>query len=81
MNAIMAINKTRFSMAKGRMRKMSTLMSGDSVRASTRTKTTMITRPATMQIQVQGLLHPQGTDCCRPKMLSPIPAAMSTAPR
>ena len=34
-----------------------------------------------MQIHVQGLLHPQGTDCCRPKMLSPMPAAMSTAPR
>ena len=41
----------------------------------------MMTRPAMMQIQVQGLLQPQGTDCWRPKMLSPIPAAMSTAPR
>ena len=81
MNAIMAINKTRFSTAKGRMRKISTLMSGDSVRSSTRTKTPMITRPAMMQIHVHGLLHPQGTDCCRPKMLSPIPAAMRTAPR
>ena len=81
MNAIMAINRTRFSIAKGLMRKISTLMSGDSVRISTRTKTPMITRPAMMQIHVQGLLHPQGTDCCKPKMLSPIPAAMSTAPR
>ncbi len=34
-----------------------------------------------MQIQVRGLLHPHRTDCCNPKMLSPIPAAMSTAPR
>ena len=34
-----------------------------------------------MQIQVHGLLHPHGTDCCRPKMLSPMPAAIRTAPR
>ena len=41
----------------------------------------MMTRPAMMQTQVEGLLHPHGTDCCRPKMLRPMPAAISTAPR
>ena len=55
MKAIMAINSTRFSTAKGRMRKIATLMSGDSVRSSTRTKTPMMTRPAMMQIQVHGI--------------------------
>ena len=60
---------------------MATLMSGDSVRSSTRTKTPMMSSPAMMQIHVHGLLQPHGTDCCRPKMLSPIPAAMRTAPR
>ena len=81
MKVIMAINKTRFSMANGRMRKILTLISGDSVRASTATKTPMMISPAKMQIHVHGLLHPHGTACCRPKTLRPMPAAMSTAPR
>ena len=84
MNAIMAISSTRFSTAKARVRKMWTLISGDSVRISTRTKMPMMAKPPMMQIHVPGLLHPHGTEnCCRPKMLKPIllPAAMRTAPR
>ena len=34
-----------------------------------------------MQAHVPALPQPHSADCCRPKMLSPIPTAMSTAPR
>ena len=45
MNAIMAISSTMFSTAKARMRKILTLISGDSVRTSTGTKMPMMARP------------------------------------
>ena len=60
MNAIMAINKTRFSTAKGRMRKISTLMSGDSVRSSTRTKTPMIDQAGDDADPRPGIAPPPG---------------------
>ena len=81
MNAIMAISNTRFSTANGLIRKISTLMSGDAVWSSTSTNRPMIASPAMMQTHVPGLLQLHRTDCWRPKMLSPIPTAIRTAPR
>ncbi len=72
---------TRFSTKNGRIRKMSTWISGEVVRASTKKNTTRSTAPMAMHAPVAGLLQPQIVDCWKPNTLSATPDAIRTRPR
>jgi hypothetical protein len=75
-NASMATPSTRFSTAKGRMRKMSTFIRGDATRCSTSAKATSSMAPAAMQTTVPTLAHPQIPACWKPTMLKATPLTM-----
>ncbi len=75
------IPSTRFCTENARMRKMSTLISGEAVRFSTNAKTTSSATPAAMQSPIAGLDQPQTCDCWNPKTLSATPPAIRARPR
>ena len=81
MNTSIEIPSTRFSTRNGRMRKMSTWISGEVVRGSTKKNTTRSSAPMAMHAPVAGLLHPQIVDCWKPNTLSATPAAIRARPR
>ena len=68
-------------MAKARMRKMSTFISGVRVRCSNRTKATSRSTPTTMHRIVAALPHPHVADCWNPITLRATPPTISARPR
>ena len=81
MNAIIAISRMMFSTRNGRLAKMRTFISGDSVRSSTAPNTISSTTPAAMHTSMAGLPQPHRADCWNPNTLSPTPPMIRTRPR
>jgi hypothetical protein len=73
--------RTRFCTKNGLIRKMLTLISGDSTPRSNTKKPTRIAAPTTTQAMVFGSVQPHVPDCWNPKMLSATPLAIRTRPR
>ena len=74
-------NSTTLSTANARLAKIRRSSRGLVVASSTLTNTASSTTPATIVPQVAGSSQPQVLACCSPSTASPMPAAISTAPR